>query len=265
MSQGRAVRHAALGVVGLLLLAVSACSPTGTEPTEPPSTAGSPPASVTPRETPTTRPSSPPPTKDPEAALRTRLAEALQTTDPASARSVAKPATRLDVVGTDWLPGWQVVDVNVRSMPHPRRFYVGLSEDGRARYLSGQPQSFDAMVADARIRVGAERTALAVGVTFLDATRTFERYSSRVEDLNRIGWSPDLSPTEQSARDRVVQKYGDQVRAPRATPAGDGWTLTFWMVDGSTLVRHDLTVAANGAVMDAAEVVARDLPVPESV
>ncbi len=37
------------------------------------------------------------------------------------------------------------------------------------------------------------------------------------------------------------------------------------MIDGSTLVRHDLTVAAGGTVTDTAAVVARDLPVPESV
>ena len=265
MRRGRAVRHAGLGVVGVLLLAATACSPAGTEPSGPPSGVGSPPASATPRGTPSTSPSSPRPTNDPEAALRTRLADALRADDPVSAGAVAKSTTELDIVDTDWLPGWRVVDVNVLSMPHPRRFYVGLSEDGRARYLSGQPQSFDAMVADARIRVSTERTAIAVGATFLDTTRAFERYSSRVEDLSRVGWSPDLSPAEQSARDKVVQTYGDQVRAPRATPAGDGWTLTFWMVDGNALVRHDLTVAASGAVVDAAEVVAHDLPVPESV
>lgn len=197
--------------------------------------------------------------------MRTRLAEALRADDPVSAGAVTNATTRLDVVDTGWLPGWQVVDVTVRSMPHPQRFYVGLSEDGRARYLSGQPQSFDAMVTDARIRVGEARTAIAVGETFLDATRTFQRYSERVEDLGRVEWRPGLSPAEESARDRVLHTYGDAVRAPRATPAGDGWTLSVWMVDGSTLVRHDLTVAVDGAVTDVPEVVARDLPVPESV
>ena len=265
MSRRRAVRPAGLGVVGLLLLALTACSPAGAEPSGPPSTIGSPPASATPSATPSTSPSSPRPTNDPEAALRTRLAEALRADDPVSAGAVTNATTKLDVVAADWLPGWQVVDVTVRSMPHPQRFYVGLSEDGRARYLSGQPQNFDAMVTDARIRVGAGRTAIAVGETFLDATRTFQHYSERVEGLGRIEWSPDLSPAERSARDRVLQTYGATVRAPRATPAGDGWTLTVWMVDGSTLVRHDLTVAADGAVTDAPEVVARDLPVPESV
>jgi len=179
--------------------------------------------------------------------------------------TVASAMTRLDVVATDWLPGWQAIDANVRSTPHPRRFYVGLSDDEEARYLSGKPHTFDAMVADARTRVGTARTAVAVGETFLDVTRTFRRCSERVEDLGRVEGSSDISPTDRSARDRVVQAYGTQVRAPRATPAGDGWTLTAWMVDGSTLVRHDLTVVADGAVTDAAEVVARDLPVPETV
>lgn len=265
MSRGRAVRHGGLGLAGLLLLALVACSAPGSGPTDPPSTAGSPPVLATPPATPGTSPSGPRPTNDPEAALRTRLADALRTDDPVGAGQVAQTSTALDVVDTGWLPGWQVVDVRVRSMPHPRRFYVGLSEDGRAEHLSGQPQRFDAMVTDARIRVRVGTTAIAVGETFLDSTRTFQRYSERVEDLGRVGWGPGLSPAEQDARDRVLETYGPQVRAPRATPAGEGWTSTFWMVDGSSLVRHDLTVAANGTVTDAPEVVARDLPVPESV
>jgi hypothetical protein len=267
MSRDPARRRAGLALVGLLLLGVSACSSSATEPAEPadpPSSVGSLPTH-TPTGTPGTGPSSPRPTHDPEAAVRTQLADALRTTNPVNAGAVAQPTTRLDVVATDWLPGWQVVDVTVRSVPHPRRFSVGLSADGVTRHLSGKPQNFDAMLTDARIRVGAARTAVAVGETFLDSTRTFQRYSERVEDLGRVEWNADLSPAERSARDRVLQTYGDQVQAPRATPAGDGWTLTAWMVDGNTLVRHDLTIAANGTVTDAAEVVVRDLPVPESV
>jgi len=249
MSRGRVVRHGRFGVVGLLLLAVVACAAPGPPPLDPPSTS----------------PSGPRPARDPDAALRTRLAEALRADGPLGAGLVARTSTALDVVNTGWLPGWQVVDVSVRSLPHPRRFYVGLSEDGRAEPLSGEPQRFGAMVADAHVRVGAGGTAVAVGATFLDVTRAFQRYSERVEDLSRVGWRPDLDPAERKARDRVLETYGPQVRAPRATPAGEGWTSTFWMVDGTTLVRHDLTVAADGVVTDAPEVVARDLPVPESV
>lgn len=262
----RAVRRAPLALAGLLLLAATACSPADPGPTDPttdaPTVSPAPSAPSTP--TPSGTPSTPPPTSDPEAAVRTRLAEALRADDPVSAGAVANPTTRLDVVTTAWLPGWQVVDVNVRSMPHPRRFFVGLSEAGQAQYLSGRTQSFDAMVTDARIRVGDGRTAVAVGSTFLDTTRTFQRYAERVEDLDRVTWRKDLGPAEQQARDDVLRTYGDQVRPPRATPDGDGWTLTAWMLDGSTLVRHDLAVAARGTVSDTATVVARDLPVPYS-
>jgi hypothetical protein len=261
----RAAGRGSLAAAGLLLLLATACSPADPGPTGPTTGNASPSVPVTPS-TPGTPsgPSTPDPTSDPEAALRTQLAEALRATDPASAGAVANPKTALDVVATGWLPGWQVVDVNVRSMPHPRRFYVGLSEAGQAQYLSGRPQAFDAMVTDARIRVGSGRTAVAVGTTFLDATRTFQRYAERVEDLDGVSWRKDLSPAEQQVRDEVLRTYGDQVRAPRATPDGDGWTLTAWMVDGTTLVRHDLAVAARGTVTDTATVVARDLPVPYS-
>lgn len=246
---GRALRHGGLGVVGLLLLAVVACSAPGSGPGEPPSTS----------------PSSPRPTYDPDAALRTRLADALRADHRPSADLVARPSTALDVLRTGWLPGWQVVDVTVRSLPHPRRFFVGLSEDGRAEPLTGQPQRFAAMVTDAGVRVRAGTAAVDVGATFLDTTRTLLRYSERVEDLSRVRWKTHLSPAERAIHDRVLTTYGPQVRAPRATPAGDGWTATFWMVDGSTLVRHDVTVGADGAVTDVPEVVARDLPVPVTV
>jgi hypothetical protein len=262
MSRGRTVQRSGLGVVGVLLLTAVACSPAETVPSDPPSSA-SPPPTATPSTSTST--SSPRPQGDPDAVLRARLVEALRADDHLSARMVAQPTTRLDVVATDWLRGWRVVDVQVRSMPHPRRFFVGVSDDGRARYLSGHPQSFDAMVTDARTRVDAGPTATAVGQTFLDSTRTFARYSERVDDLARVEWLADLSPAQERARDRLVQTYGPQVRPPHAEPDGNGWTLTAWMVDGSTLVRHDLTVAVSGTVTDVAEVVARDLPVPESV
>jgi len=259
-------RTAGVLCAGLLVLALAACSPPdgASHPPGGPGTAAPPSATSTPGTSPVT-PTTTPPTNDPEAALRTRLADALRAEDPISAGFVANSTTGLDAVPTAWLPGWQVVDVNVLSMPHPRRFFVGLSEAGRARDLSGHPEAFDAMVTDARIRVGQARTAVAVGQAFLDTTRTFQRYSTRVEDLRRVGWVTDLSPAEQGARDRVLQAYDDQVGPPRAAPAGDGWTLTAWTVDGPTLVRHDLTVAATGTVTDRPEVVARDLPVPESV
>lgn len=264
MNRRGAVRRGPLAVAWLLLLVATACSPADPAPTSPTTGSATPNAQVTPATTPGT-PSTSLPTADQEAAVRTRLAEALRADDPVAADAVADPTTRLDVVATDWLPGWQVVDVNVRTVPHPRRFFVGLPEDGQARYLSGRPQAFDAMTADARVRVGSGRTAVAVASTFLDATRTFERYAQRVEDLGEVSWRSDLSPTEQQTRDDVLRRYGDLVRPPQATPEGDGWALTIWMVDGSTLVRHDLAVAPAGTVTDSAKVVTRDLPVPWSV
>ena len=196
--------------------------------------------------------------------MRTRLTDALRTDDPLSAGAVADRSTGLGVLETDWLPGWQVVDVQVRRLPHPQRFFVGLSADGRARYLSGKPGNFAAMLADARIRVGSE-TAVALARTFLDTTRTFQRWSYRVEGVDAIEWRPDLTPAEQRVRDSVTQSYAHPIAPPRAAPAGDGWTLTAWMVDGSTLVRHDLTLASDGQTTDQVTVVARDLPVPDSI
>lgn len=252
------VRLGLAATAALLSLTVLGCSPaTPAGPPDPTPSAG-----------PTTLPSSPSTprtTPDPKDAMRTKLAEALRAEDPISAGVVADETTELTVVSTRWLPGWQVVDVTSVKPPHPQRFFVGLSAAGKAQYLSGDPKAFNQMLQDARIRVGSETTAVAVGQVFLDSNRTFQHYAYRVDAVGKIEWRPDLDADEQSARSKVEQTYGSQIKAPRATPDGDGWKLTFWMVDSTDLVRHDLAVTATGAVTDQRVVVVRDIPVPYSL
>lgn len=259
----RTVRRTVVSAgVLVMTLAATACGPS--VPTDPPGEPAGPPTAATTPGTPSTPSSTPRSSTDPEAALRTRLADALRSEDPVSAGVVADATTQLAVVDAPWLPDWQVVDVQVRRMPHPQRFSVGLSAAGQARYLTGKPANFSAMVQAARIRVTSE-TAVALTRTFLDATRTFTRWSYRVDSVGDIEWRPGLTAAEQQQRDAVEKTYAHRVSALRATPAGDGWTLTAWMVDGNTLVRHDLSITADGATTDVPTVVARDLPVPDSV
>ena len=61
--------------------------------------------------------SSPPP-----GDLRVQLAAALRDSSPANASLVEDQRTNLTKVPADWLPGWQIIDVQNSAPPHPRRF-----------------------------------------------------------------------------------------------------------------------------------------------
>ena len=68
-------------------------------------------------------------TSPPPGDLRGRLAAALQGTSPANARLVENAQTSLTPVAADWLSGWQILDVQNQTPPHPQRFFVALSDD----------------------------------------------------------------------------------------------------------------------------------------
>jgi hypothetical protein len=116
----------------------------------------------------------------------------------------------------------------------------------------------------AGVCVDSARVATGVATTFLDTTRTFASYSYRIASVGDIKWRPNLDPAQQGAKTKVEQTYGDEVTAPRVRHAGDDWSVQLWMVDGTQLVRHELTVAANGTTSDSPVTVVRDLPVPAS-
>ena len=204
-------------------------------------------------------------TADPRPDLRARLADALRPVDPQSADLVAEPVSTLSVVPTDWLPGWQVVDVQNARLAHPRRFFAGLSPDGTVAYLTGHPEAFDAMVRAAGVRVDDAGTAGRLVAAHLDSTRAFRTYFYRVASTADIAWLPDPTADQRRARHRLERAYADRVAEPSLRRSGDGWTLHVWMVDGQTLVDHTVTVAADGGVADEARVAERDLPVPVSV
>ena len=214
-------------------------------------------------------PPSPPPsstgTGEPTTDLRTRLADALRPTDPRNADLVADPVSTLAVVPAEWLPGWQVLDVQNARLAHPRRFFVGLSADGTVQRLTGHPEAFAAMVRAAGVRVADGPTASRLVAVQLDSTRPFRQYAYRVAGTADIDWVPNPTADERRARRQIEQAYGDRITDPTPTRSGDGWALRVWMVDGQTLVEHAATVAADGTVTDQARVAERDLPVPVSV
>lgn len=238
-----------LGAV-VLVGALSACTPDpGQPPTVPPSAA--PPSSAV--------------TSSPDAQdLRGRLAAGLQQDSPASSRLVADQQTTLTPVAAAWLPGWQIVDVESITPPHPKRFYAALSDDGQAQVLSGQPDRFSALLTAAGVSVSSADDAGEIAVVFLDSTRDFVTLSYRVEKADDIGWRPSMTVEQQQVRDQVLADYGDQITPPKASKSGSGWTVTAWTITGTDLVRHQVSVAGDGAVSDATEIVASDLPVPAS-
>lgn len=247
-----------IGLLGALLLAslLTGCGP---DASSAPGTSPSPLASAT------QSPAGPSTgATNKEGTVRERLATGLRATSPVNAALVADPLTTLTPIAAPWLPGWQLLDVLNPTPPHPRRFAAALSESGEALVLAGKPERFNAVVDSAGVRVDSARVATSVATTFLDTTRTFASYSYRIASVDDIKWRPNLDPAQQGAKTKVEQTYGDEVTAPRVRQAGDDWQVQLWMVDGTQLVRHELTVAANGSTSDKPVTVVRDMPVPAS-
>jgi hypothetical protein len=239
--------RALLAAAALLVTAtLSACGPSGPDPGSTPSMTTGP--SVT---------SSP-------GDVRGRLASALQGTSPAYAKLVENPQTSLIPVTADWLPGWQILDVVNKTPPHPQRFFVALSDQGRADVLTGRPEAFSAVLIDAGVRIDSADRAADVAATFLDTTRDFKVFAYRVDSVDDISWLPRPSAAEDARRDALAQDYDSLVKPPQVAESGDGWQVTVWMVQGRDLVTHEVGLASGTAVTDATETVEKDIPVPYS-
>lgn len=200
-----------------------------------------------------------------EDDMRPRVADGLRELSGPKADLVAMEDTTLTPVDTDVVPGWTVIDVQNLAPPNPQRFFVGLADDGTVAYLTGDPDAFDRMVAAAGTTVDDAETATALANLRLDATREFTVFSTRVESVDDIDWRPELDDAQAAERERIEQEFGDVVAPAEATAEGDGWAVVSWTVTGQDLVRHDVTVGADGTVQDDPEVVATDLPVPVSL
>lgn len=196
-----------------------------------------------------------------QSPVQEALAAGLTKENPARAELVTAEETTLTPVEAPWLRGWQVLDVQSFA-EYPQRFYAALGDNGTALVLSGSPDSFNLMVRGAGVQVGDASRATDVAIVYLNVTRSFERYSYRIDALAEVQWRPEFDAAQQQRRDALETQYAGLVQPPTAEPSGTGWAVTAWMVDDRTLVHHRLTIDADGVVHDIADVVATDLPVP---
>jgi hypothetical protein len=245
-SPGPIVRAVLAGGSLLMATLLTACGPSGPDPSTTPSTTESPSVSRSP------------------SSLRDRLALALLATSPSKAELVEDPETTLTPVAADWLQGWQILDVLNETPPHPRRFYVALSTDGRTQVLTGKPAAFSTVLHDAGVQVDSAEVAAGVGSVFLDTTRDFKAYAYRIDSVADIEWLPKLTATEEAVRDQLKETYRSKIKPAQAAESGDGWQVTVWMVQDRDLVRHELSIASGTAVSDKATTAEKDIPVPYS-
>jgi hypothetical protein len=231
-------------VVGSL----AACGPNSLEGSSTPSTTAGPSVSSSPG----------------SGSLRERLVTALRATSQARAELVENPQTTLTPVAADWLPGWQILDVLNETPPHPRRFYVALSTDGRAEVLTGKPEAFSTVLVDAGVQVASAEVAIGVGSVFLDSTRDFRAYAYRIDSVADIEWIPKPTAAEQATRQDLIKTYRSKVKPLQAAESDDGWQVTVWMVQDRDLVTHKLGIASGTAVSDHAQTAEKNIPVPYS-
>ena len=240
------VRALLAGAALVVTAMLTGCGPGGPEPGETPSTTTGPSVTSSPTD------------------VRGRLASALQGTSPAYAKLVENPQTTLTPVTADWLSGWQILDVVNQTPPHPQRFFVALSDQGRAEVLSGKPEAMSTVLTDAGVQIDSAERAAEVAATFLDVTRDFRVFAYRVDSVDDIKWLPRPSADEQARRDALVKDYDSLVKPPQVAESGDGWQVTLWMVQGRDLVTHEVGLASGTAVTDQAETAEKDIPVPYS-
>ncbi|MFC7624060.1 hypothetical protein [Microlunatus sp. GCM10028923] len=203
-------------------------------------------------------------TNPPPGDLRERLARALDPVDAERATLVRdEQRTSLTELPTAWLRGWLMIDVLHRGAQHPLRFNVALSDEDRAVVLNRNPEGFNEVVRDSA-QPDAGRAA-DVARTFLDTTRDFRKWAYRVESTGDITWLPKPDARQAAARDELIKRFADQIQPPEPRPVDAGWAMVLWVVDGTELARHEVTVAEDGTVTSIAAVVASALPVPDSI
>jgi hypothetical protein len=118
------------------------------------------------------------------------------------------------------------------------------------------------MTCSVGVQVGSAAVAVEVGKFYLDTTRSFTSLSYRIDSVSDIDWGPpELGTDEAEKRADVEDEFGAAV-SPVAKPSDTGWAVTLWMVDDQSLVRHHLSISADGAVEDRSEVVVTGLPLP---
>ncbi|MFC9897218.1 hypothetical protein ACFVMC_26315 [Nocardia sp. NPDC127579] len=187
--------------------------------------------------------------------MRNRLIQALRPVAPGIATMVADDRTGLTVLPAAWLSGWTLIDAQQPGARHARRVHLALSERAEVQVLTGRPEAFDAVV---RGSEPSADTAIAIGRAFLDTTRTFEKWSYRVERPEEIVGLPEHT-------DPILADLRIEITPPLPVAGPAGWSLRLWTVTGTSLIRHDLCVRRDRTVEDRATVAAPDLAVPDSV
>lgn len=195
--------------------------------------------------------------------MRTRLVTALTPAAPRIAALIEDPFTTLTVIPLPWLSAWTVVDAQNITPPHGQRYLLALSDDDAAEVLTGKPDAFNYVVKGSAT-VSSDETATSIATSFVDLTRAFDVWSYRVESVDDIEWLPKLNASEVAERDKIVADNRAKIAPPAARQAANGWTVTVWTVTGLNLIRHDLTIAADGTVTDARTEVVAGMPVPPS-
>ncbi len=195
--------------------------------------------------------------------LRSRLARALEPTDPEAATMVRDESrTTLTELPAEWLAGWTLIDVLHRAANHPRRMYAALSDRDTVTILTRNPQGFNSVVQGTAGPTTDQ--AAEIARTYVDVTRDFSTWSYRVERIEDIEWLPEPDADQVRTRDQVIKEFAAKITPPRPAAAGDGWSVVLWTVTGTDLVRHTLVVNADGTVDATAIVVEEGIPVPAS-
>lgn len=191
---------------------------------------------------------------------RDEIAEALQDESPGIVSAVRDPSTTLTPVPVAALGRWRILDVEARSGPTPQRWYIALSDEGEAVVLSGFPDRWASILDGAFVEDADE--ALELATVHADATRDMSIAYQRVDSFDEIRFVPSPDQKEQAEIDDLRDRF-DQIDAPEVTGSGP-WTVRFWTVPGTALVRQDLVVSPDGSVLVRSARFVTGLPVPQT-
>lgn len=161
-------------------------------------------------------------------------------------------------------PGWRLLRFD--AVPHASAsFCVAYGPQRQVFYLTERPDRFAAFVRAAGVAVTNQDEAITVALAFLATTRSMREYEQVVASVAELDVLDFLDADDQRRLDEAVRRLRPALSEPSVLISAEGFQVTVYIQRGSAVERRLLTVPADGAVSERAEILVEDLPAPISL
>lgn len=196
--------------------------------------------------------------------VHTRLASALAPDNPLLSRQILAANPRIEERDLpEPISGWQAYEIIREDAPNIPPAVVAIDDNDRAVLLTAAPQNFAELTTGATVADEEQAAALAAG--FLELTRDTARFTYPISSFADLRWASRLDADQVAIKEQAERDLGDRVSEPQVGATAEGWVVTSWTGGQDSIVRHETTVARDGAVSDSATTMAQGLPLQRTV